>query len=432
MASALPQSLPAVSNARRSPAAFFGAAMPVLIALIGLSIPVSTSLSEIATTLFIVCWLASGNWRERARVIAANPVALLSLALFGILVLATTWSSVTWSQAGRCLLKYRELIYLPLLIPIVRDPRLKAAGMRGFTVGAVGMLLLSYFEWLSGVDLGLASSPNDYVITKDRIIHSILMSLLVYFSAQEIARGGRFRWLHAAVIALAAPNILFLVQGRTGYLLLGLLTTLFMTQRFGRKGLVCACLLVGGIAWGAYAGSETIRARVTQTISQIKNQFGYPKQHSWDPRLEYYEHTLILIGRHPLLGTGTGSFEREYAQLARTAGVEPTSDPHNEYLHLAVQAGIPAAGMFVLLLAAQWYFAGRLPTGDARIGRGVVLAIAVGSLFNSLILSITGGLIWSFFSALAFADLNQDQTGPAETVASPLPDAGAPRTARAA
>jgi O-antigen ligase len=432
MASVSPQCLPAAPNERRAPAPFFEGAMLILIGLVGFSIPVSTSLSEIATTLFILCWLASGNWRERTRVIAANPVALLSLAMFGILMLAMTWSSVTWQQAGRCLLKYREFLYLPLLVPVVRDPRLKTAGMRGFIVGAVGMLLLSYFEWLSGVDVGLASSPNDYVIAKDRIIHSILMSLLVYFSAQEMARGGRFRWLHGAVIALAAPNILFLVQGRTGYLLLGLLTILFMTQRFGRKGLVCAGLLVGASAWGAYAGSETVRARVTQTISQIRNQFGYPKQHSWDPRLEYYEHTLTLIGRHPLRGTGTGSFEREYAELARTVGVEPTSDPHNEYLHLAVQAGIPAAGMFVLLLAAQWHCAGRLPTWDARIGRGVVLAIAVGSLFNSLILSITGGLIWSFFSALAFADLNRDEGSLTEVSSPPLPAAGAGITTRAA
>jgi O-antigen ligase len=411
MDSVLSQRLPAaIPNETRGPALFFGGAMAVLIELIGFSIPVSTSLSEIATTLFILCWFASGDWRARTRVIAANPVALLSLAMFGVLLLATTWSSVTWLQSFRCLLKYREFLYLPLLVPIVRDPRLKVAGMRGFTVGAVGMLLLSYVEWLTGVDVGLASSPNDYVIAKDRIIHSILMALLVYFSAQEIARGSRFRWLHGAVIALAAPNILFLVQGRTGYLLLGLLTVLFLTQWFGRKGLVCACLLVGATAWGAYAGSETVRARVAQTITQIKNQFGYPKQHSWDPRLEYYEHTLRLIGRHPLRGTGTGSFEHEYAELASTAGVERTSDPHNEYMHLAVQAGLPGGAMFVLLLAAQWYCAGRLPTWDARVGRGVVLAIAVGSLFNSLILSVTGGLIWSFFSALAFATLTQSQS----------------------
>jgi O-antigen ligase len=433
MDSVLSQRLPTVTaNDGRVPPVFLQNAMFVLVELIGFSIPVSTSLSEITTSLFILCWFVSGNWRERTRVIAANPVALLSLAMFSILLLATTWSSATWLQAGRCLLKYREFLYLPLLVPIFQDPRLKTAGMRGFTVGAVGMLLLSYFEWLSGVDVGLASSHNDYVIAKDRIIHSLLMALLVYFSAQELVRGGRFRWLYGAVIALAAPNILFLVQGRTGYLLLGLLTTLFMIQRFGRKGLVCACLLVGASAWGAYASSETVRARVAQTISQIRNQFGYPKQHSWDPRLEYYEHTLTLIGRHPLRGTGTGSFSGEYAKLARTAGVEPTSDPHNEYLHLAVQAGLPAAAMFVLLLAVQWHCAGRLPTWDSRIGRGVVLAIAVGSLFNSLILSITGGLAWSYFSALAFADLNRDADGQTETSPQPLPAASEVITTRAA
>jgi O-antigen ligase len=149
--------------------------------------------------------------------------------------------------------------------------------------------------------------------------------------------------------------------------------------------------------------SETVQGRVAQTVAQIKNQVGHPKQHSWDPRLEYYEHTFTLIGRHPLRGTGTGSFSREYSRLAKSSGVEATSDPHNEYMHLSVQLGLPGAALFMALLALQWRLAGGLPPWESRIGRGIVLATAVGSLFNSLILSITGGLAWSYFSAIAFA-----------------------------
>jgi O-antigen ligase len=313
-----------------------------------------------------------------------------------------------------------------MLIPVFQDAKLKTWGLRAFAAGATAMLGLSYFEWLSGADIGLASSPNDYVIAKDRIIHSILMSLLVYFSAQEIVNGSH-RWLAAILIALAAPNILFLVQGRTGYLLLGLLTVLFMSQSFGRRGLIAACLLVAATAWGAYTASETVQARVAQTITQIRNQYGYPKQHSWDPRLEYYDLTMTLIHRHPLLGTGTGSFSREYGELADELHLGKTTDPHNEYLHLATQAGLPAAGLFIVLLATQWYLTGRLPAWELRIGRGIVLAIAVGSLFNSLILSITGGLVWSYFSAIAFAGLSAKTA--AATASEPAEDAAPPRLA---
>lgn len=383
---------------------FFQNATRWLVVLIGFSIPVSTSFSEIVTSLFILCWLLSGDLQSRCRSIMGNPIARLSLAMFGLLLLATTWSTVTWAQAGRCLLKYREFVYLPLLLPVFRDERLKSLGTWGFSIGAMGMLLLSYFEWLTGFDFGIASAPNDYVIAKDRIIHSLLMSLLVYFSALELVRSrSGWRWLHAGTIALAVPNILFWVQGRTGYVLLGLLTVVYLSQQFGRRGTVFACLLVAVTGWGAYTASPAVRSRVGQTISQLKNQFGYPRQRSLDRRLEYYEHTLTLIRRHPFLGTGTGSFSKEYTEVSARAGDMPTSDPHNEYLHLAVQAGLPTAALFVVLLGAQWYLAGRLPQWEGRLARGIVVVIAAGSLFNSLILSITGGLIWSYFTAIAFA-----------------------------
>lgn len=383
---------------------FFANAARLLAPTIGVSIAVSTSFSEIVTTLFIACWLLSGDLHGRCRHILAHPIARLSLALFGCLTIAMAWSTVSWAQAARCLLKYREFLYLPMLLTVFRDERLRRFGVWGFTWGAMAMLLLSYFEWLSGVDLGIASSPNDYVIAKDRIIHSLLMSFLVYISAQEIVQEqSSRRWLHLIPIALAVPNILFLVQGRTGYMLLGLLTVLFMAQQFGRRGTVFACVLVALIGWGAYASSTVVQARVRQTISQLKNQFGYPRQRSLDRRLEYYQHSLTMIRKHPLTGTGTGSFSKEYAYVAGQAGDLPTSDPHNEYLHLATQAGIPTAVLFIVLLGAQWYLARRLPVGDCRLARGIVVAIAAGSLFNSLILSITGGLVWSYFTAIAYA-----------------------------
>lgn len=417
-------SLPA-DAAPRGAAEHFRALTDFLAVLIGFSIPISTSLAEIVTTLFVVCWLLAGDWQAQSRLIGRNPVARLSLAIFGVLLLATTWSTASWSEALRCLLKYREFLYLPLLVPVFQDARLREAGLRGFSLGAVAMLGLSYFEWLSGADLGQVSAPNDYVITKDRIIHSLLMALLVYFSAQNLVQRRGSRWWNVIVIGLATPNILFLVQGRTGYLLLGALTVLFMSQQFGRRGLILAGLLVAVGGGGVYAASGTVRARVTQTVTQLKNKFGATTEKVWDPRLEFYTNTLELVARHPWLGTGTGSFSREYAQAGEGRDWPKTTDPHNEYLHLAVQAGVPAAILFVVLLAWQWQAAGRLPTSDSRLGRGVVLAIALGSLFNSLILSVTGGLVWSYFSGMAFAELSKDSA----KVESQRADAGTPRVA---
>jgi O-antigen ligase len=255
------------------------------------------------------------------------------------------------------------------------------------------------------------------VISKDRIIHSLMMALLVYLAAVRFAAGNREsdatdtslrrRWVYAGIVALAGFNILFMVEGRTGYLLLGALTTLFLFERLGRRGVVIACLVLGGVAAAGYSVSSVVQRRVTQTISQFQNQFGPERRHSVDPRLEFYENSIRLVRRHPILGTGTGSFQGEYRRLIAGTDDRPTSDPHNEYLHLASQVGLGGPLLFLTLLALQWYSARRLNAPESHVGRAIVLIIALGSIFNSLILSVTGGLIYALFSGLAFAELSQ-------------------------
>jgi O-antigen ligase len=432
-------------------AAWLGSGTPwdkafrVLAVLTGFSIPLSTSFSEITTGLFMACWLLSGELEGKWDAIRRNRVALVSLALFGVLAAGITWSSESWTASGRCLLKYRELLYLPMFVVVFREATLQRLAIWAYMAAAVLLLALSYFERFSGADFGIVSTSVDYVIAKDRIIHSLMMGLLAYLAAVQLAgtrtrvlpsppgrgAGGKgaghfafpavtrssgeearigraWRWTCAAIVPLAVYNILFMVQGRTGYIVLGALTALFLYERLSRRGLAIACLVLGLAGGAALQFSTMIRGRVEQTISQLKNQFGGDRKHSADPRMEFYVNTLRLIRRHPVLGTGTGSFRSEYARLVAGSDDIPTSDPHNEYLHLASQVGIPGAILFLALLAVQWRATGRLEGLSRDIGRGVVLTIALGSLFNSLILSVTGGLIFAYFGGLVFAELSLD------------------------
>jgi O-antigen ligase len=390
-----------------------------LAVLTGFSIPLSTSFSEITTGLFVACWLLSANFSAKWAVIRRNSPALLSLALFSLLMLGMIWSVAGFAASGRCLLKYRELLYVPMFVVVFQDARLRTPAVSAYMAAAVLLLGLSYFEWLSHIDMGEAAHPLDLspVISKDRIIHSLLMAYLAYLAAVRLAgisrgpearTGAAKRWqlAYTAIIALAIFNILFMVEGRTGYLVLGALTILFLFERLGRRGVVIACVLMGAVAWGGVTFSGTVRSRIAQTLSQLENQFGPERKHSADPRLEFYENSLKLIRRHPLLGTGTGSFDGEYARLIASTDDRPTCDPHNEYLHLACQVGMGGPLLFVALLALQWFAAGRLAPPEKQIGRGIVLTIALGSLFNSLILSVTGGVIFAYFSGLAFAGLS--------------------------
>src|SRR4029077_10142246 len=107
-------------------------------------------------------------------------------------------------------------------------------------------------------------------------------------ATSDIFSMGRFRvprrWVYAVVIALAVCNIVFLVKGRTGYLLLGVLTTLFLWEHLGTRGIAIAGLLLAAFVLGSVTFLTVIRERVDQTISQLQNQFGAERKHSPDPR----------------------------------------------------------------------------------------------------------------------------------------------------
>ena len=137
------------------------------------------------------------------------------------------WSTASLGEAFRCLLKYRECLYVPMFALVLGHSQMRLAAIRGFMLGALLVLGLSYFEWLTGFDVGMESAPNDFVIGKDRIIHGILMALLVYLSALEFSRQpAAERWVFATLALLAGANALLLIQGRTGYLLLAALGAL--------------------------------------------------------------------------------------------------------------------------------------------------------------------------------------------------------------
>lgn len=371
---------------------------------VGLSIALSTSLAEILIGLYAVAWVAEGRFREKWAQISRNPVAILSMSLFALLAVATLWSTAGMRDALKCLGKYRELLYVPLFLSSFQSALVRRRALLAYMTGITILMGLSCFEWMSGVDIDL-NSGTDFVVFKDRIVHNLLLSHLVYLLAIEFVEHPKWRWLCATIIAVTIADMLFLVQGRTGYLVLAGLIPLFLMQRFGKKGLAYALALFVTACPVLYFGSSKVRARADITVTQVMNEWGPRPRRSSDPRMELYTNSLRIIGRHPWLGTGTGSFVKEYTRDSDISIIGDAIDPHNEYLCLAVQTGLIGSGLFVLLLACQWRLARRLDHDMKQLAQGVVITIALGSVVNSLLLGFTGALMLTYFAGMAFSQL---------------------------
>lgn len=389
----------------------------VAIAL-GFFLPLSTTISSGLIAAYVALWLALGDWRSLVTLIRENRVAAAAVAMFALLAAGGLYSIADASEVWRGLMKYRELLYLPLFLSVFADAAVRRAAVTAFLAGVGVMLSLSYAEFFSGIDIGQLSS-TDQVIFKDRIVHCLLAAFFAYVLSHQAVAHATGRWWRMAAIAAALCNMFVLVQGRTGQMIVTLLFGLFVFQYKGWKGCVTAGVCALAFWTTAYCVAKPVQRRIHDSLAQLQDQFGSEKKRNADGRLEFYSLSMQIIRANPLLGVGTGGFPQAYQRVAQAHSAPATTDPHNEYLMLGVQLGVFGPIAFLGLLGTQWWHSRKLPAIEQQLAQGAVVMIGAGCLVNSLLYSFTGGLFWAYFSALAFATLTAETS--LNVTAKPLP-----------
>jgi len=376
------------------------------------SLPLSTAATNAFAVLAILCWGLSGQWVPTFRAITMEPAAWLGWALFGALALGLTWSIAPLQEAAGMLLKYRGLLLFGIAMFLFADARWRERLLSAYFVGALVLLILSYAVWLGLLhyadERGFSSTDNA-VLLKNAITHGLLMSLLAYGGAVYALRYvGWRRWAFALVAALAAANVWFAVQGRTGYVVLVLLVLWFAYARWSVKGFAVAALALGVLLGAAYQWAPVFQKRVNDAAAEARDyrHLTHPGDTSIGSRIHFWKRSAQWLAKHPLLGAGTGGWAEAFYE--ETAGDDAfmhnraRDHPHNEYVHLAVQLGPMGLALFVALLATALARAARLPDDYAALAQGFVIAFAVGALFNDLLRDTTEGHLWAVLGGALF------------------------------
>jgi O-antigen ligase len=370
------------------------------------SLPFSTAATNIFMMLAVLCWALSGQWRATARAIASEPAAWMGWLLFGALAAGIAWSRAPAFDALDALSKYRELALFGIVMFLFTDGRWRARLFGALFASGVALLVASY-----AVHFGLLPSPKPAlfaeqgaVLWKKSITHSFLMSLLA-FAASSLAlriRGWQ-RWAMAAIAVLAAANVLIAVQGRTGYVVLALLAVWLAVSRRSVRGLAAVALALAIAMSAAYRWAPTFQTRIDETAMEAQDR---PDKSSVAQRLGFWKHSVQWSLAHPLLGAGTGAWLEAFYES--TAKDDPFfhdrvhKHPHNEYLHLSVQLGVGGLALLIALFAVAFHRAGALPRDELLFARGVVLAFAIGCLFNDFLWDTTEGHLWTLLGGALF------------------------------
>jgi O-antigen ligase len=339
-------------------------------------------------------------------------VALAALAFFGLMVAGCFYGQGTATEAVNYLGKYLDILFIPLFISLFREEKSRNHAITGFMLAMALTLVLSCIiqTGLFPRNELLQGEVNNAFVFKWQLTQNIFMAFFAYLLAVKAryAETLNKRRVFALMAGLAFYNVFFMVEGRTGYLVLAILLVYFCFTQLRWKGLVVA-MAIGLVVYVAgYYGVGPLQQRVKLVASEVDVwKPGQGGATSSGLRLDYYTNTLAIIGDHPIVGVGTGGFDKAYGEKIRGTGMAHSNNPHNQYLLITAQLGVLGLALLLYLFITHWRMAGLLPTAlEQNLARGTLLTIASGSLFNSLLLDHAEGLFFAWMTGVLFAGLN--------------------------
>ena len=389
----------------------------------------TTAASAILFPLTAVLSIAAGGWRKKLNLIWQNPVTWASLLFYSLFLIGTTYSTAPAVDIFIALRKYGKFLLALVFLPIFVEAKWRNWAVLSFIGGITVILVVSYVRVILSdvthfevyrVFVPFTSLPIEAF--RSSIVYSFLMAFASYLCLLKISSTPRYRLVWISLLAIIAYTLVFHGRGRSGYVVFSALVMLFSVSKFRWRGFFVGIASLIILFSLSFFLSSTFEGRVNAVTNEVKkySQDNY-NDSSVGLRITFVENSIKLIRAHHILGTGTGSYLKEYAALPLTsaeidAAKEVSlcsnyakctlfSNPHNEYLYTMVQFG--ALGLIILLLFFTLPLWGSqfLPENEKYIARGIIISVMVGSLANSWLYDVTVRCCYAYFVMLAFAAL---------------------------
>lgn len=400
----------------------------VMLMLLGFSVPISTALDNVLLVLLLIYGLMICG-RDALRISYHNPVVQAAMLLFGILLAGSFYGATPLDEAFGTLGKYIDLAMIPLFMAVMRKDQNTGSALDGFLLAMLITLALSYlmnfgilevqpWMWQRTKDIDSPAIFRHYLTQNTFMALAAFLALLRMREAADVLK----RSLWGVFALLGIINVLFMMAGRTGYIILVILllwliwSTLTKNLRIQNKsvslshGIVVALLSVL-VMIGIYQISPRLQTRVDLTISElIAWKPGVRNNTSVGDRMEFYYNALQISRQQPIAGVGTGGFHAAYEKQVQGKNLWVVRNPHNEYLMITVQTGLIGLFLLLYLFYTLWRYAPLLDsTFKQDAARGVVLAMTIDCLFNSPLLDHAPGLLFALMTATFFANLEAEQ-----------------------
>lgn len=377
------------------------------------SLPLPTAWGSVGLVLLLTTPFLHGQWAQQWQRIKSSPPAWIALIFFALYVVGAIYSVAPAAQINNFLGKYAKLLILPLLVAVLDTDKWRRLAMHAFLIAAGLAATVSYARFFGLIQQ--FPDPNQaYTAFQNRISFGTYLAFAAYLLAWRAIHDAHKRWFWATLALLYGLSVLMINNGRTGYVIILALVILLFFQKFGIKGVGIGLIAVSFLGSAAFFLSPTSHERITRTVQNFeKYKIGNgATETSTGLRLQFYYHSLQIISKHPVFGTGTGSFPEEYAKsVAGTSDIR-TSNPHNEYFLTAVQLGLVGLAMLFIFGFYLWQSTISLTGENKAALEGLVLTIGIGCLFNSQLLDAGEGRFFVVLSGIILGSIAGDKSAP--------------------
>jgi O-antigen ligase len=396
-------------------------------------VPVSTALTNVFCGLFAAALVISPEFWRNLRSFVTDPPSLAALLILAALAASVTYTVAPHDSAWNWVAKYDKLMLLPFAVIAFRQSNWAPIVQRSWFITLCVILLLSTTNYLGLTAIGPAHAsalPTSRAWVFKNHIAAGMFGALLFYQAADLALSARkalSRAAYAGVAVWSLVNVFVMLQGRTGQviallliLVIGVRFVLLLRKQSVLRAWLAACVLaLAGVALVVAVGTMR-NGRLAEVSSEVQQYHQSDAVTSSGLRLEWYKRGLGLYRQRPVIGYGAGGLQVQFEKLSagKTAAEgQLTSNPHNEYLLMAVQLGSVGLLLFINLIVQIARGSRTLDPRSRHLLLGWLAIFTIGSLANSLLLDFAEGHLIVLLAGILLGCGERSEALPRETSA---------------
>lgn len=368
-----------------------------LLPLFCFTIPISTFGTTICLLSLVFLWLVTGDYGQKIKLLWVHPIARVFLLLIITSFISLLYTEADGKEAFNGLKDSLRLGATGIFIYYFTQQtpesfkHLKKRCIQAFVLAMILTMILSYLKYFFHI-LPHKQGLTEAAVFKNHIKTSFFMSIAVYFMASELRANPKKILLWLAIL-LMSGNILFLSEGRTGYLIFSILALCYFWEIAKIRGV----MLMTSLLLIVLLVSQQFSLKIAERIAQIPidlEMFSVKQDVSTSSigaRLNFIAGSRDLICEKPWFGWGIGGFREAYRTTVSDSHLY-TNNPHNEYLRMAVEFGIFGLVWFVYLVVSVFRQMAKVSKKQQFLIRGIWVAFLIGCLANSWLMDFSEGM----------------------------------------